>query len=353
MDLDLYIWYLKWTLLFGNSLWNYLISLWVFLWLVLLFLFIQRILFNKLKKIHSKMDSWFVWMFLELVVNFPKYILVFICLYFPFKYLSIPLWLHKILDNLMLVLIIIESINVLMKLIDFRLKKAFLDEEKNWDKTKMNLFKILIHWALWIIWILLILINMWFEITPLLTSLWVGWIAIAFALQNILQDIFSSFSIYFDKPFKIWDFVSVWTDSGTIEKIWIKSTHIKTLQWQMLIVSNKELTNARVNNFRMMKSRRVEFVLWFTYETSSDKLKLIPEIIKNIFSTLDNVELNRVHFVEFWPYSLNFNVVFTVKSKKIEDELDVLNDINYKIFDKMNKEWISFAYPTQTINLNK
>lgn len=353
MDVSLYVGYLKWTIFLNNSLWNYLISLWVFLLLVLIFVFIQRILFIKLKSFQSKFEAWFVWVLLELVVNFPKYILVFICLYFPLKYLNISNWFHKLIDSLLLILLTIESISIIMKIVDYRLLKMFLDKDKNWDKTKMNLFKILIHWSLWIIWILLILINMWFEITPLLTSLWIGWIAIAFALQNILQDIFSSFSIYFDKPFKIWDFVSVGTDSWTIEKIWIKSTHIKTLQWQMLIVSNKELTNARVNNFRMMKNRRVEFVLWFTYETSSDKLKKIPDIIRSIFSNYKIVVLNRVHFVEFGAYSLNFKIVFTVNSKKIEDELEVLNSINYEIFEIMNKEWISFAYPTQTIFMNK
>lgn len=353
MNYNLYIGYLKWTLLFWNSLWNYLISLWVFLWLILFFIFVQKIVLIKLKKLQWKMDSKFVSILLELVVSFPKYILVFICLFFPLKFLNIPVWFHKLLDAILLVLLTIESINILMKLIDFRLKKSFLDEDKNWDKTKMNLFKILIHWALRIVWILLILINMWFEITPLLTSLWIWWIAIAFALQNILQDIFSSFSIYFDKPFKIWDFVSVWTDTWTIEKIWIKSTHIKTIKWQMLIVSNKELTNARVNNFRMMKDRRVEFILWFTYETSTTNLKKIPIIITEVISNTNNVELNRVHFIEFWPYSLNFKVVFTVKSNNIEDELTAIDSINFQLFQQFHDNWISFAYPTQTIHLNK
>jgi len=103
-----------------------------------------------------------------------------------------------------------------------------------------------------------------FDITGLAVGLGVGGIAIAFALQNVLSDVFSAFSIYFDKPFEIGDFIIVGEHAGIVQKIGMKSTRVKLLQGEELILSNRELTTTSVRNFKKLKKRRYLLSIPFT-----------------------------------------------------------------------------------------
>jgi small-conductance mechanosensitive channel len=181
-------------------------------------------------------------------------------------------------------------------------------------------------------------------------------IVIGFALQNILSDFFSAFSIYFDRPFEIGDFIIVGDYAGTVRKIGMKSTRLELLQGEELVLSNKELTTASVRNFKKMNKRRIEFNFGVTYDTPLKKLQKIPEIIKTIIDNekLEHVyKLDRVHFTEFGDFSLNFNVIYYMNTKDYVKYRDTQQEINFKIVEAFEKERIEMAFPTQTIYLNK
>src|SRR5690606_7566414 len=111
----------------------------------------------------------------------------------------------------------------------------------------------------WILGFLFLLSNLGINITSLVAGLGVGGIIVGFALQAILQDLFSSFSIHFDKPFEEGDFIIVGTEMGTVEKIGIKSTRLRALQGEQITVSNTDLMSSRIMNYRRMDERRVAF----------------------------------------------------------------------------------------------
>lgn len=181
-------------------------------------------------------------------------------------------------------------------------------------------------------------------------------IVIGFALQHMLSDFFSAFSIYFDRPFEIGDFIIVGDYAGTVTKIGMKSTRMQLLQGEELVLSNKELTTASIRNFKKMNRRRIAFKFGVTYDTPLKKLKKIPEIIKDIIDPkkLEYVyKLDRVHFIEFGDFSLNFEVVYYMNTKDYTKYRDTQQEINFKIMEAFEKEGIEFAYPTQTIFLNK
>jgi small-conductance mechanosensitive channel len=115
-----------------------------------------------------------------------------------------------------------------------------------------------------------------FDLTGAVVGLGVGGIAIAFALQSTLSDFFSAFSIYFDHPFEIGDFIVVGEYSGTVTSIGVKSTRLKLLQGEELIISNKELTSTQVRNFRKLDKRRVTFTIGVTYDTKVRNSKKSP-----------------------------------------------------------------------------
>jgi small-conductance mechanosensitive channel len=181
-------------------------------------------------------------------------------------------------------------------------------------------------------------------------------IVIGFALQHVLSDFFSAFSIYFDRPFEIGDFIIIGDYAGTVKKIGMKSTRLELLQGEELVLSNKELTTASVRNFKKMNKRRIEFSFGVTYDTPLVKLKKIPDIIKKIINKekLEYVhKLDRVHFTEFGDFSLNFNIIFYMNTKDYQKYRDTQQEINFKILEAFEKEGIQMAFPTQTIFLNK
>ena len=181
-------------------------------------------------------------------------------------------------------------------------------------------------------------------------------IVIGFALQHVLSDFFSAFSIYFDRPFEIGDFIIVGEYAGTVTKIGMKSTRLQLLQGEELVLSNKELTTASVRNFKKMNRRRIEFSFGVTYDTPLKKLKKIPDIIKSIIDPekIEHVhKLDRVHFSEFGDFSLNFDIVYYLKTKDYTKYKDTQQEINFKIKEAFEKEGIEMAFPTQTIFLNK
>jgi len=181
-------------------------------------------------------------------------------------------------------------------------------------------------------------------------------IVIGFALQHVLSDFFSAFSIYFDRPFEIGDFIIVGEYAGTVTKIGMKSTRLELLQGEELVLSNRELTTASVRNFKKMNKRRIEFSFGVTYDTSVKKLKKVLEIVKSIIDPekLEHVHsLDRVHFTEFGDFSLNFNVIYYMNTKDYVKYRDTQQEINFKIKEAFEKEGIEMAFPTQTIFLNK
>ncbi len=213
--------------------------------------------------------------------------------------------------------------------------------------------KKIINVVIFILAFLVILDVVGIDITGIAVGLGVGGIAIAFALQNVLSDVFSAFSIYFDKPFEIGDFIIVGNYAGTVKKIGMKSTRVQLLQGEELVLSNRELTSTSVRNFKKMKKRRISFHFGVTYSTPSKKLEKIPDMVKKIVNSQELAEADRVHFTEFGDFSLNFEVVFYMKKGDYVLYRDTQQQINFAIKSAFEKEGIEMAFPTQTIYLNK
>ncbi|MCD5382181.1 MAG: mechanosensitive ion channel family protein [Candidatus Pacebacteria bacterium] len=213
--------------------------------------------------------------------------------------------------------------------------------------TASHMVTLLARIVLWVLGGLFVLSNLGIEVTSLIAGLGIGGIAIAFALQGILSDLFSSFSLYFDKPFRIGDYVMIGTDAGVVERIGIKTTRIRTLQGEELVVSNSELTTARVQNFKKMEERRGSFQFGITYETPHDKVKAVKGMVERIFESVEGARLDRVHFTTFGDSALLFDVVFYVSSPKYAEYLDILEKVNFDLMDKFAEVGIEFAYPTQ------
>jgi small-conductance mechanosensitive channel len=187
------------------------------------------------------------------------------------------------------------------------------------------------------------------NLSGIIVGFGVGGIAIALAIQNILSDALTAFSIYFDHPFEIGDFIVVGDYAGTVTKIGIISTRINLLQGEELIISNKNLISTSVRNFKKLERRRIVFAVKVTYDTPIKKLKKIPKIIGKIISNTELAELDRIHFQQFGDFSLDFEVVYYITTGDYNTYMDIQQRINYGILEEFEKEEIEMAYPTQKI----
>lgn len=231
---------------------------------------------------------------------------------------------------------------------DYR-KKA--SEENPADVTALSLIALAGRTAVWSVVVLLVLENLGVDITALVAGLGIGGVAVALALQNILGDLFASLSIVLDKPFVVGDFLMVGDFLGSVEKIGLKTSRLRSLSGEQLVFSNTDLLGSRIRNFGRMFERRVVFSIGVTYDTPRDKLKLVPGIVREAVEAEDGTRFDRSHFSDYGDYSLNFESVYYILSADYNEYMDVQQSIYYRIHERFEEEGIEFAYPTQTLHV--
>lgn len=336
--------------LFSNYIWQYVFGIGIFIGLLIVLKLFQLTLLSWARKWANKttnnLDDTLVKVLTH--IKFPVYLIL--AFYGSMQLLTLPEKLNYTLSSLVIITLVYQAIITINVLIDYLAEKYLNGQSK---QSPIQLIKIISKITLWALGILLVLSNIGINITSLITGLGIGGIAIALAVQNILGDLLSSFAIYFDKPFEIGDYIVIGEDKGTVEKIGIKTTRLRTPEGQQLVVSNHDITSARIHNYKNMKKRRITFTFGVTYETPVDKLKNIPDIVKNIFAGIDVTELDRVHFKELADFSLNYEVVYYMLKPEYPIYMATQQEINLTLMEKFAKEKIEFAFPTQTIIVQK
>jgi small-conductance mechanosensitive channel len=234
--------------------------------------------------------------------------------------------------------------------VSLRLRRELRMQEHPEAVAAMDVLGFVIRLVVWTIVILVILDNLGIEITALIAGLGVGGVAVALATQNILGDLFASLSIVLDKPFVVGDFLSIDEFLGSVEKVGIKTTRVRSLSGEQLIFSNNDLLNSRIRNFGRMFERRVVFAFGVTYQTPAEKLRRIPTIIRDAVESQEKVRFDRAHFQKYGDSALIFETVYFVLSPDYNYYMDVQQNINLAIFERLAEEGTDFAYPTQTIH---
>ncbi len=194
--------------------------------------------------------------------------------------------------------------------------------------------------------------NLGVNIGALLAGLGVGGIAVALAAQNILGDLLSSLSIVLDKPFVVGDYIVVGNDQGTVEHIGIKTTRVRSLWGEQLVFSNKDLLESRVRNFKRMTTRRVVQKIGVTYETDSKKLEEIPKWVQQSVEK-NKLRFERCHLSGYGASSLDYELVFWVPDPDYQLYMDLQQKMFLEIIEKFKTEKVEFAYPTQTLFVEK
>lgn len=214
-------------------------------------------------------------------------------------------------------------------------------------QNSMGVMRFLVMLGLSIAIVLVALENLDIKVTPLLTGLGIGGIAVALAVQNILGDVFASLTIVLDKPFQVGDAITVGDKSGTVERIGVKTTRVRATSGEELVFGNSDLLSSRVQNFKRMSERRVVFTLGLVYELNADQLRRVPALVKDAVEGASLTRFDRCHFKTMGAYSLDFECVYFVTTGDYLAYMNAQQAINLAIFERFAKEGIEFAYPTQ------
>ncbi|MFO7569350.1 MAG: mechanosensitive ion channel family protein [Smithellaceae bacterium] len=339
----------------GNPLQDWLIALCVLVFVFLVLKISQRVAIHKLSKLAAATDNQLDDLAVSALKNTKFFILLIAAAYAASFAVTLKPSMEALWQKAVILTLILQGALWVSAGISFALTRTIQKrmEQDSSSATTITFLGFVARVLLWAIVLLLILGNLGVNITGLVAGLGIGGIAVALALQNILGDLFASLSIVLDKPFVIGDFVVVDSLAGTIEHIGLKTTRIRSLSGEQLVFSNNDLLKSRIRNYKRMTERRAVFNFGLVYQTPLEKLKAAKAIVQDIIEIADNARLDRVHFKDYGDSSLNFEAVYFVTTPDIKTYMDVQEDINLQVFERFGKEGIEFAYPTQTLYIQK
>ena len=325
---------------------SYLIALGVFILTTVAFILFKLFLLNKFRKIAKKTKNDFDD---ALVHTFEKIHWVFyfaLAAWISFSFIELPPITLYYTRVFIYIIVAIETVRLISNLINYLQDKytaSFVKTHKNADITPIAILGRLIKLSLWFLAILLVISNLGYDVTSLVAGLGIGGIAIALAVQNILGELFSSLSIYLDKPFRPGDFIQVGEHRGKVKHIGIKSTRLINIHGEELIIPNKDLTSSRIQNYKLMEKRRVSFELDLSPKTTVKKLEIVPTLIESAIRETPLGEPVRVTLKNISGLRYRYRIVFTVQSKELKDYVETLQQVNLNILSIFKEYKISLS----------
>jgi small-conductance mechanosensitive channel len=278
-----------------------------------------------------------------------------LALYAGAMLLELPARLERTVENVAMVALVLQfalwATRLLSRWLERRAEAARgTDPEAATTVTLLGFVGRVVVWSLAL---LFGLDQLGFDVTALIAGLGIGGIAVALALQNILGDLFASAAIVLDKPFMVGDFIVIGEHAGSVEKVGLKTTRVRSLSGEQLVFSNAQLLNTQLRNFKRMQERRIAFAIGVTYETPLEKLREIPAWLKAAVDSQPKARFDRAHFKAYGDFSLNFEVVYYVLSAEFNVYMDTQQAINLAIFEQFARQGVQFAYPTRTLYIRQ
>lgn len=327
--------------IYGNSAERVLLSLLTFPVLYLLFLRVLPFFLKRLRSPAFTTNQNVLTIVIGFVQKIPSPVWAILALVIALRWLILWPKVEYLVAATSLCMVVILGVLLLQRILEHLLGRFM--RVAGSDQNPPAIFQNILTILLWILGILLILSNLGVNITSLIAGLGIGGVAFALASQRILADIFSSFSIYFDKPFREGDYIVTGDHSGFVRKIGLKTTRIQAVQGEEVIIPNQELTQARVRNYRRMNERHVEFDVLVAPDTSLEKLRQIPLMIRGIIDALDSLHYNRVTLTKISKLAITFTVVYEVKNNDHEMHMNLLQEINLRILEEFRRVEIALG----------
>lgn len=232
------------------------------------------------------------------------------------------------------------------------LKEKVNDESSRMDEHALSLIKKVSSFVIWSIGVITALNNAGVDVGALIAGLGIGGVAIALAAQDTAKNIFAGMMILFDRPFKIGELITIDGTTGYVEDMGIRSTKLRTYSGQLVVIPNYKTADSNLTNITREPSRRIELNVGLTYSTTPEQMRQAMDILRKLPSSVTGIEEKvKVYFTSFGDFSLNITCWYYIK--KDSDLFETQSAVNLHVLDEFNAHGLDFAFPTQTLYVNK
>ncbi len=314
----------------------------------------RRVAVRRLTSLAATSDAKFIALAGELATGLRRWFLWAAALFVAATMLSLPPSIHALLRGLFVVTLALQ-IGLWGQAVIRHVIAAHVagDDGEGAARTTATFATFAARAVLWALLLLLLLDNLGVNIGSLLAGLGVGGVAVALAVQNVLGDVLASLSIALDRPFVVGDFIVVDSLAGTVEHIGLKTTRVRSLSGEQIVFSNGDLLRSRLHNYKHLAERRVVLSFGVLYQTTAEQLAAIPGMVREAVEATPRTRFDRAHLKSFAASSLDFEVVYYALDPDYTVHMDAQQEILLTIFRRFDERGIGFAYPTQTVYVQR
>jgi small-conductance mechanosensitive channel len=341
------------TVFLGNTLQAWLSAALTASIILFVGLVLRRVLVARLEKIAARTTNNIDDMVVEMLKETRAWVLIVIAIISGASQLHLAGRLAVLVQPIFKLVVLWQLAVWLVAAISFWIKQQLEHRTGTHDRASIAMISAMGVGAKAMIWVLIFLTALksvfGVEITALITGLGVSGIAVALAVQNILGDLLAALAIVFDKPFDVGDTIGVDNISGTVERIGLKTTHIRSQTGEQIIIGNGDLLKSRLRNYRRMQQRRALFNLDVPFDTPSELLARIPKMLEEIVSAQKPVRFDRSHVASFTESAIRIETVYFVLDPDYKTYMDIQQAINLEILRRFDAEKLRFALPSRTV----
>jgi len=314
---------------------------------------LRQLLVSRIGAIAARTSNQVDDMIVELIRDTRMWIIVALALFAGLTQLAMPDRIAKYLEAAAKLAILWQAAVWGASAITFWLKHYLTHRTTSQDRASIAMINAMGVGAKVLLWVLIVLTALksvfGVEITAWITGLGVTGIAIALAVQNILGDLLAALAIVFDKPFDVGDTIGIDNITGTVEHIGLKTTRVRSVSGEQIIVGNADLLKSRLRNYRRMYQRRAVFNLDVTFDTQPEILERLPGIVEQIITSQSPVKFDRCHVASFGESAIRLEAVYFVLDPDYKRYMDIQQAINLEILRRFASERVSFAFPSRTV----
>jgi small-conductance mechanosensitive channel len=337
--------------LYGNPLRSWLVFLAIAAAVFLLLLILRRLIGARLGVVAARTTNQVDDLLVELLLQTRSYVLLVLALVVASRSLTIPRADQFILLAAKLALLLQAALWAIAA-VNFWVKGYLAKPLTSEDRAGVTMIRTIGIATKGVVWLLIGfsgLKTIGIDVTPLITGLGISGIAIALAVQNILGDLFAALAIVFDKPFDLGDPIMVDQIVGTVEHIGLKTTRLRSVSGEQVIVGNADLLKSRLRNLKRMYQRRAVFTLDLNFDTPPELLARVPAMVKEIVASQSPVKLDRSHVTTIGESAVRVETVYFVLDPDYNRYADIQQAINLEILRRFRAEGIELAFPTRTV----
>ncbi|MBW1807802.1 MAG: mechanosensitive ion channel family protein [Deltaproteobacteria bacterium] len=345
----------------GNSLWQYLLFCLAILATFIVRVVVRFIVDSRLKKwakrTKNEADDRIVtsvrkpFLFAVYVIGF---YLALEILTLPVEPINVPRFLNGLFNSLLIVSVawfLFSAVDILVVYL-----RRFTDRtETQLDDQLIPIVRKIVRAIILALALIMIIQNLGYSVSSLLAGLGLGGLAFALAAKDSLANVFGSVTIFTDRPFQIGDWIKLPGAEGYVEDVGFRSTRIRTFEKTLVTIPNSKLANSVVENMDARPIRRIKMTIGIGYDAKSKQMKEAVEAIREILRNHEGVSQDYwlVYFTDFNDSTLDIFIYYFSKSKVWAEYLNVRQEVNLLIMEKIEELGLEIAFPTQTVYLKQ